>query len=486
MKIILRLSLIVLLIAGLTATSFAQNPPVFSQFFANPYQFNPSYAASNGYAEANVFYRKQWLGIDNTPTTAAFNIATPIGRNVSLGLLGYSDKSALLTNTSVMATFGYRVRFNLNHHLNFGISAGAGFNNFDLSAIESTNDPALANITQNNTYLNGQFGFNYQWKNLNVGFAFPKLFNSQPNSVKSFNEVELDKFDNRFASASYSFNAGDIRITPAVAYRSIGSNQNQLEGLLLGSYKNLVWLGGSYRDGYGITGFIGINIKGLLRLGYAYEKATGDIADVVDGAHEIYIGARLQKRNREEEWAAQRKMQDSLSLASAPKEKPLPVEEKVTEKEEDKPATEEVKPVVIEKEEPPVVPAVTEPPQEKKEEVVEEKIAEPVIEAPVEVKEAPVELVKETPQPETVEKPTLAPGYYLVVGVYKKSENADKQMQNLKSKGMKPSVLYYPEKDFYYVYTRHSLNREEIVNALKILRRQNQFFASWLFTVPQR
>ncbi len=100
----------------------AQDAPVFSQFFANPFQFNPSYAAHNGFTEANVFYRKQWLGIENAPTVGAFNIQAPVGRNVSLGLSAYSNKTILLNTNAALATFGYRVNMGVDHHLNFGIS----------------------------------------------------------------------------------------------------------------------------------------------------------------------------------------------------------------------------------------------------------------------------------------------------------------------------------------------------------------------------
>ena len=39
----------------------AQNPPPFSHFYANPFQFNPSFIANNGYAEANLFYKRTLL-----------------------------------------------------------------------------------------------------------------------------------------------------------------------------------------------------------------------------------------------------------------------------------------------------------------------------------------------------------------------------------------------------------------------------------------
>ena len=246
----------------------AQNPPVFSHFYANPFQFNPSFIANNGYAEANSFYRKQWMGIENAPTTGALNIQAPVGRNVSIGFTAYSEKVILLSTTSALATFGYRLRFAHDHHVNFGLSAGLGFNSFNFAALEDTNDPALQSV-QNNGFLNGQFGVNYQRKNFTIGFALPKLFQSHPNTPEKFNEIKFDEFRNKFGSVSYTIKMKDISIMPMAIYRALDANQDQWEGAVITTFKNLFWVGASYRTNYGLTGMIGVNIKGFLRLGYA-------------------------------------------------------------------------------------------------------------------------------------------------------------------------------------------------------------------------
>lgn len=503
MKISLQVSVTFLFII-LYVNSHAQNPPVFSQFFVNQYQFNPSYVANNGFAEANLFYRRQWLGIDNTPTSAGVNFQAPIGRNVSLGLLGYSDKSALLTNTSVLGTFGYRIRFGYNHHLNFGISGGVGFNNFDLSAIEDTNDPALAGIAESSTYLNGQVGFNYRWKNLNIGFALPKLFDSKPNSAVSFSEVEFDKLEYRFGSASYSIPIGNTTITPSVVYRSIDAYQDQLEGMLIASYKNIFWIGASYREEYGVTGFIGINVKGLLRIGYAYEKATGDIADVVDGTHEVYLGARLSKRNREDQFAKAQVERDSVRQTAIAKAEPPAAEQ---EREQDPVTTgresvegKEVEVARTENQTSPVNQQSLEGPvRDTDARTVEPLSKDAAVENPVETKpervvqnqtpsrSTPDNRPAEVPRTETKNAQQFNrqpdPGFYVVVGVYKVPENALQVMSNLRSKGMKPSLLYNANKDYYYVYTFRSGDKTEAIRELQVIKRQNQFFAAWVFSV---
>jgi type IX secretion system PorP/SprF family membrane protein len=456
-------------------TAFAQSPPVFSQFFANPYQFNPSYAAHRGYAEANLFYRRQWLDINNTPTVGALNIQAPVGRNVSLGLTAYSDKTILLTTTSVLATFGYRIRFTQNHNLNFGISAGAGFNSFDFSALEDTSDPALAGVTQNNTFINGQFGFNYQFKNFNIGFALPKLFDSRANSTKEFEDVKFSKFDNRFGSISYTFDLGSVKVSPYVIYRSIDRAQDQWEGLLHISIKDVIWVGGSYRDGYGLTGFIGLNIKSLLRIGYAYERPTGDISSVAGNTHEIYLGARLGHRNREDEIFAQKEHDDSLkAVVQANKLKADTTTHKKIYTEEGKKQANDI--AKTQNEQPSTITQNTPP-----------ATTTPDKTPPVQTEAAPVEKQVEQPaQQEEAIAEEHAPGHYLVLGVYQHPENARKQLSTLRKKGLTPSILYQADKNYYYVYTYYSLNRQEVIDEWRRVRQQNQYFGAWIYTAVSK
>lgn len=482
----MKTSLLLLFVILVSAsTAFGQTAPVFSHFYANPFQFNPAYAASNGYTEANLFYRKQWFNIDNAPTTLAFNIQAPVGRNVSLGLTAISDQTILLNTNTVYGTFGYRVRFNPQHHLNFGISGGIGFNTFDFEAIGEANDPALIGVIDNNSFLAGQFGVYYQFKNLSLGFALPKLFDSRPNSLEEFNEIEFNKFKNKFASLSYTINLGDVQLTPTALYRTHDDREDQIEGMVIASYKNIFWIGSSYRNEYGLTGFVGINVKKLLRIGYAYEYPTGDISKVAGGTHEVYMGGRLGKKNREELIAMEEDEQPQeieetdVATVEEPEEIETPQEEEVQETEE---------PVVITQQEP--LQQITPPTEEQSpsptlepntvQEQEKEATTPPVETSEPYITNQPVE----TSQPDNKPSAELS-GYYVVVGVFSNIDNALKQMAVLKRDGKSPAMLYRADKDYYYVYTFFSKTREETLRQLNIIRRENKHFGAWMYTLQE-
>ncbi len=437
---------IILCVARIT---FGQDAAVFSQFTLNPYQFNPSYAAQKGYTEANIFYRKQWLGIENAPEVGAFNIQTPVGRNVSLGLNLYSNKTILLNTTAALATFAYRVRLGYYHHLNFGISGGAAMNNFDLNAVASANDPALANALQKSTYVTSQFGVNYQYKNLNLGFALPNVLDSKPASLKEFQDVKFSPFNNKFGSASYNFNLREIQLSPTIIYRALDTEQDQWEGMLMATYKSFLWLGASYRDGYGVTGFIGIKLKGLYRVGYAYEHPTSNIAKASNGSHEIYFGARLGKRDREEQFVLDKKKSDSLTqVALANKE---------LEKQKQQ-ITEHKKPTA-------------------------QQEADTVVTAPVGAQEPAPLKVEEKQEIFIEKKPSeeIPADYYVVLGAYRNQQNALKQIRDLREHSMLPQILYVLEKNYYYVYTFKSMSREDALAELIKERERNRFPDVWIY-----
>ncbi len=458
MKKKLKTSLVIALMVSLGYQVRAQDPPIFSQFFANPYQFNPSYAAHNGYAEANVFYRKQWVGFENAPEALSLNAHAPLGRNIAIGFTAYSNKTILLNNSALLATVGYKVRFGNFSHLNFGLSGGMGFNKFNIEAVENSNDPALVNVIPKSNSLNGQFGANLTIKNFNIGIALPVLFESRT-TRKTENDITAKKFSpfsNKFGSVSYNVKLRDVTIVPTVLYRSLDNIQFQWEGMVVAHFKNVVWVGASYREGYGVTGLIGFNIKGLLKVGYNYEKPTGPISKAPNGGtHEIYLGAKLAKYNRDEAVLVQRLRRDSVNAIKteiAPDQyaagdsddpSPWPADEAVQNDDGD-------------------------------------EIAPDDLESDDNGEFSPYANSIDAAAP--VNQP-VSKEHYVVLGVYKHYSNACRQVVNLKTKGLKPSILFIPQKRFYYVYVFHSPERDEAVKERKLARQSNQFFGAWIFSV---
>lgn len=433
------LSLIVVLFSGTSLV--AQDPVVFSQYLQNPFQFNPAFAASNGHMEANVFFRQQWVGVENAPTTGALNFQAPVGRNVSLGFSAMSSKAILLNNSSVMGTFAYRVRLGYYQHINFGLTGGVAFNNFDLNAVASLNDPAFANIIQRSSYAVNQFGFSYHFKNLDVGFALPKMLESKPNATDEFQDVKFNPFKSKLASVSYRFNfTHDMQLATVILYRALDNQQAQLEGQVLATWRNTVWVGASYRDGYGLTGFIGFTARQKYRAGYAYERPVGKLSKATTGTHEFFAGAIIGERDRELEFYLAKKKKDSLAQVAR------------LQKKQEAPKA----PPVVEQPKPDTVQVAQQPPKQ-------DPPKDSVVVTPTQPVEQP------TQEPQVAEDPTFK-GYYVIVGAFHNYDNALRQIKDLRARSFFPDIMYLLDKNFYYVYLFHSEDRHEAAKELAKVR----------------
>lgn len=457
---------ILLFLSVLTFSGMSQNLPVYSQYFFDPFLYNVGYAGVNGYTELNINYRQQWAGIEDAPVTSTFNLQIPTKGNVSYAISAYTEKAVLLRNSVAFGTFGYRVPFSDEHFLNLGLSAGVGLSSIDVEGLD-TNDPAYTGAYPSSYYLDGQFGAYYVFKNLNVGISLPKLFGSTAISDEFIQEVNLAPLDNIIYTLSYKFDLprGMFAFTPYILYRESGNNQNQIEGSGIVSYKEIVYLGGSYRVDYGPSLFLGLKIKENFNLGYAYEMATEQTTSIGQGTHEFQLKIKLGKNKRVKEKT----------------KRVLPVEEIEPEVVEE--------PIQLEKEEhkvPIIVPVVVIKDTvnnaidvvHKVEETVPEINKEPIIEE--KVVEVPVEPIK-TDDKDIV---SLQSGIYIVIGVFNSRENALNYSKKIIIDGFENDIGQHKNGSYYvYVQSSSDIDEARIIRNKLINKGGNNIKKAWVLEI---
>src|SRR5690606_14979767 len=273
----------IVLLVCVISSGYCQVPgPFLRQFPSNSYMFNPAYVAINDQAEANIFYRKQWVNFKDAPETSGFSLQYPTNGRVILGANFMLDKQVLLKTSTFMGTFGYVVPISEHESIRFGLSGGFGMNRLDLTAEElSTNDPAIVNAANNNYYADGNFGVVYTFRGLRLGFALTDIIESDPFNTENFSEFKLSNLKNRFYSASYRFNVGvmeEFAMEPYVLYRQTQDGlQNYWEADTTVYYKDKIWGGASYNQNSGLGLMLGLNVMDKFRFGYSYEFPPFDI-----------------------------------------------------------------------------------------------------------------------------------------------------------------------------------------------------------------
>ncbi|MCK5207457.1 MAG: PorP/SprF family type IX secretion system membrane protein, partial [Cyclobacteriaceae bacterium] len=271
-------------------TVFAQELPFNSQIFVNPYYYNPAYAGFEDRPAFYVYRRQQWTGIEGAPVTTGFNFHTIFNEKINFGVHIMSDKRSILNTTRALVTFGYRASFDDYHYISFGLSGGIGFNTIDLDAIDP-DDPAIIDALDNNMFLDGNAGFNYYNKGFNLGLSLPKIFKTNTISNSEFVTGEISPLNDAIFMTSYKWEISEEKfaIEPYGIYYYSKDFQSQFEAIGLIHLMDVFWIGASYRQDYGTTGFVGLNIKDNFKFGYAYEFFNVQPNEFSNGTHDIQL-----------------------------------------------------------------------------------------------------------------------------------------------------------------------------------------------------
>ncbi len=285
----------------------AQISPSFTQFFINPYRLNPSYAGVEGRPVIYLAHRQQWVGIEDAPVTTSFSFHAPLNFGVSVGADIYSDQRGLLNTNSLLLTGGYTISFSKKDFLRFGLSGGMGFRNIDLSQVDNPTDPALFNVVDNNFFLNGNFGISFHTGYFSLGIAMPNLFEPNINNTNTFENGTIAPLKEIIVNTSYRFYFAldNMAFEPHVTYRYSDILPHQYEAAGILHLKHVVWVGGSYRQDYGVSGLAGIKLNNRLLVGYSYGMGFGSLPGIGKSTHEFNLSMQLGRERR-----SRRKIQD--------------------------------------------------------------------------------------------------------------------------------------------------------------------------------
>ncbi len=304
-------------------TVFAQDLPLNSQIFVNPYYYNPAYAGFEDRPALYVYRRQQWTGIEGAPVTSGFNFHTIFNEKVNFGVHIMNDERGILNTSRALFTVGYRASFDEFHYLSFALSGGVGFNSIDLDAIDP-DDPAFIDALDNNVFLDGNAGLNYYNHGFNLGLSLPKIFRTKTLSNSEFAPSEISPLNDAIFMTSYKWEISEERfaIEPFMIYYYTKDLPGQFEAIGLIHLMDVFWIGASYRQDYGTSGMIGLNIKDNLKFGYAYEFFNVAPATFNNGTHDIQLALILGKKKKKGKVNLIQKRRDMLrSMGQLPSQK---------------------------------------------------------------------------------------------------------------------------------------------------------------------
>lgn len=480
--------IVVCLLLG-TVVCQAQNYPITNQYMINPYFYNPATIGNSGYKEVNLSYRQQWSGIADAPTVKAVNAQLPTYGNLDFGINFYDEYAVLLNTTTVTVGMAYRVNLGDQHLIKFGLSAGVGFNNFDIDEVDNPNDPAVYDVMDQTTFLSGAFGVHYQYKKLKLGLALPQIFTSRAVDTESFQEIRMDQFDNYILTGSYYFDLGlsPLGIEPYVQYRENLMSKAVVEAGAIANYKDMLFLGASYRKDYGGIGLFGLNLKENILLSYSYEFANQQQLGLGSGSHEFNLRFRFggymkdQKRNKA--------LVKENNVRNVGPVKVTEVDQSLNKRtyspEADDPISQGNEDIQVEEN------AVTNSRGETTYEFAESPSS--INEEFEDANEPPLE---DNTDEQAASKVTRAmgidapsgdfePGYYVVLGGFRVHNNAVLFTRMLNGKHISAKYGYVGSRDLYYVYSLHTMSFDEARRLRNSLKKLKEFNDVWIYSVAR-
>jgi type IX secretion system PorP/SprF family membrane protein len=272
-----------------------QQLPLYSQYSWNDYVINPAFTGSYNYSPIQISYRKQWAGFNGSPELFTLGGHTRVSDKIALGGLIFKDNTGgAITQTGVLINYCYRIRLNDRSKLSMALSGNFYQYTFDNNKVKALTpgDPSIQDGVQKSVSPDASFGLLYQnEQEFKFGFSVNQLFESRLSNVNNTTQNNLVRHFN--FNISKSFRVDSIfALEPALLVKTTNASPVQSDLMLRLRYKDILWIGASYRHEDAIVGMFGFQANNLF-ISYSYDATTSELANYSSGSHEIVLGLRL-------------------------------------------------------------------------------------------------------------------------------------------------------------------------------------------------
>lgn len=287
-----KISLLFLLAFSSLFEANAQQDPHYTQYMYNMNVINPAYAGSKENLSFGLLYRKQWVEIEDSPTTFTASGHSPVGKNVGLGLSAISDNIGPVSENNLYADFSYTLQLGGEHKLAMGMKAGLsmlkiGLNSQVASTLPVRSDGAFAQDT-NSANFNLGTGLFYYTNKYYLALSVPNLLKTRHldfNGVQYGSEVQ-----HYFLTGGYVFDLNqNLKFKPFFMVKSAFNAPTSFDlstnFLLYDKFE----LGATYRYQDSFGAMTSYRISPGIRVGYAYDHIVSDLKVATPSSHEVIL-----------------------------------------------------------------------------------------------------------------------------------------------------------------------------------------------------
>lgn len=270
----------------------AQQDPHYTQYMYNMSVINPAYAGSKESISGGLLYRKQWVEIEDAPTTGNFFIHSPVGRNVGLGLSVVSDKIGPVEENNVYGDFSYTLNLGGEHRLAFGIKAGLTMHKVDFNTIYPTlpdvGDDVFGQGNPSETFFNVGSGAFYYTDKYYISFSVPNLLKAK------YLDYDGTKYGSEemhyFLTGGYVFDlTPNLKFKPFAMVKSSFNAPTSFDVSTNFLFNEKFEIGATYRLEDSFGAMVNFAITPSIKLGYAYDHIVSDLKVVTPSSHEFIL-----------------------------------------------------------------------------------------------------------------------------------------------------------------------------------------------------
>lgn len=278
-------------IAALTQ-AHAQQDPHYTQYMYNMNVINPAYAGSKESLSFGLLYRKQWVEIEDAPTTFSFSGSAPVGKNVGLGLSVISDKIGPVEENNIYADFSYTLNLGGEHRLAFGVKGGLTLHKIDFATIYPTlpdvDDGVFAQANPSSSTFNVGAGLFYYTQNYYIAFSVPNMLKSK---YLDYNGAEYgSETAHYFLTGGYVFQLSpNVKLKPFALLKTAFNTPVSYDVSLNALFNEKFEIGATYRREDSFGAMVNYAITPSLRIGYAYDHIVSDLNVDTPSSHEVIL-----------------------------------------------------------------------------------------------------------------------------------------------------------------------------------------------------
>lgn len=268
----------------------------FNQLIKSVEFINPGYNAIQSDISSTIIYTNQWNGFPGSPTTAVASFHVPLTyKHIGFGALFTNESLGHRDLRTGGLTMDADIRIGSDAYITLGIMGGYQLIDYNLEDATTSYVDAISDIYNYNSTIVGT-GANLFYDKLHVGVS--AYYQIAPNAEGT----ELSNQLTLYSNLSYWMALDDAwRLKFSGLFKTRGAYSSIYEGGAFFLYKDIAWLGLSYRWKSAAIAMVDVKITDFIRLGYGYAIGVGSLANFTGSSHEIQLSFTIpNKKNKYE------------------------------------------------------------------------------------------------------------------------------------------------------------------------------------------